>query len=130
MPENDGKPLGELFGDLGRQLGTLIKREVDLAKVELSDRASRVGRDAAKVAAGGLVVHAALLILLAAAVFGLVEIGLDAWLAALIVGVIVGVGGAVVLRSGLTALRDDTGGPSPTVESLQENVEWAKELTK
>ena len=130
MPENNGRPLGELFGQLSAQLGTLVRREIDLAKVEIMDRTTRLGRDSVLVAAGGLVLHAAILVLLAAAVFGLVAAGLDAWLAALIIGLFVGAIGLVLLRSGLNALREDASAPSPTVESMQDNVEWAKELTK
>jgi len=130
MPDSNGKPLGELFGELGGQLTTLVRREIDLAKVELTERATSVGRESAKVIAGGLVLHAAALVLLAAAVFGLVALGLDAWLAALIVGLVVGAIGAVVVRSGLSAIREASSGPSPTIETMQDNVEWAKELTK
>ena len=79
MTEQREKPLGDLLGDLGRQVGTLVRREMDLARVELTDRASRLGRDTAMVAAGGAILHGALLVLLAAAVLGLMAAGLDGW---------------------------------------------------
>ena len=130
MPEENDRSLGDLFGDLGRQVGTLVRRELDLARVELNDRATRIGRDLATVAAGGAVLHGAVLVLLAAAVFGLIELGLEAWLAASIVGIVVGVAGAILLRAGLKAMRSDSSAPSATIETMRDNVEWAKEQTK
>jgi hypothetical protein len=130
MNEQRERPLGELFGDLGRQVGTLVRRELDLAKVELGDRASRLGRDTAMVAAGGAILHGALLVLLAAAVLGLIAAGLDGWLAALIVGVVVAIVGAAVLRAGVGAIQRDGSRPSETIETMRDNIEWAKEQTK
>ena len=130
MNDQRDRPLGELFSDLGRQVSTLVRREMDLARVELGDRASRLGRDSAMAAAGGAILHGAVLVLLAAAVLGLMEAGVDGWLAALIVGVVVGVIGAVVLRSGVAAIQRDGAQPSRTVESMRDNIEWAKEQTK
>ena len=130
MEERSERPLGELLGDLGRQVGSLVRRELDLAKVEASERASQLGRDAALVAIGGAVLHGALLVLLAAAVLLLIQLGLDPWLAALVTAVLVAVIGAIVVRSGIAAMRETSARQSPTVESVRENVEWAKEQAK
>ncbi|HEX6655568.1 MAG TPA: phage holin family protein [Candidatus Limnocylindria bacterium] len=130
MDDRSDRPLGELFGDLGRQVGSLVRRELDLARVEATERAGRFGRDAAMVAIGGAVLHGALLVLLAAAVLVLIQLGLDPWLAAVIVAVVVGIVGALVLRGGIAAMREASARPSPTAESMRENVEWAKEQAK
>jgi hypothetical protein len=124
------RSLGDLFSDLGNQVGTLVRREIDLAKVEASDRIGRIGRDAAMVAVGGAVVHAAMLVLLAAAVLALIDAGLDGWLAALIVAALVALIGALLVWRGLSAMREDSSRPSATVETMRENIEWAKEQTK
>jgi len=130
MDNRSDRPLGELFGDLGRQVGSLVRRELDLAKVEASERASQLGRDAAMVAVGGAVLHGALLVLLVAAVLVLIQLGLDPWLAALVIAVVVGIAGALILRSGIAAMRDASTRPSPTADTVRDNVEWAKEQAK
>lgn len=123
----DDRSLGELFGELARETGTLVRQEVQLAQTELTQTASRVGRDLGMLAVGGLVAYAGVLALLAAAVLGLVAAGLDAWLAALVVGLVVAVIGAVLVRRGLDALKRADLAPRQTVETLKEDAQWAKE---
>jgi Mg/Co/Ni transporter MgtE len=130
MQGQSERSLGDLFGDLGNQVSTLVRRELDLAKVEVGDRVGRLGKDAAMVAVGGAVIHAAVLVLLAAAVLALIDAGWDGWLAALLVAVVVGVLGALLVWRGLAAMREDSSRPSATVETMRENIEWAKEQTK
>ena len=50
---NDERSLGELFGDLTRDMGVLVRQEVGLATVEMSHKASRAAGDVAVIAAGG-----------------------------------------------------------------------------
>jgi hypothetical protein len=121
------RSLGELFGDLARDTGTLVRQEVDLARTEMTQKASRAARDLGFLAVGGLVVYAGFLGLLAAAALGLVAAGLDAWVAALIVGVVVAVVGAVLVQRGLSALKREELAPRQTVETLKEDARWAKE---
>jgi hypothetical protein len=121
------RSLGELFGDLARDTGTLVRQEVDLARTELTQKASRAARDVGFLAVGGLVVYAGFLGLLAAAALCLVAAGLDAWVAALLVGVVVAVVGAVLVQRGLSALKREELAPRQTVETLKEDARWAKE---
>jgi len=124
------RSLGELFGDLARETGTLVRQEVQLAKTEATQTASRVGRDIGFLAVGGLVAYAGVLGLLAAAILGLVAAGLDPWLAALIVGVVVTVVGYLLVRRGLDALKHEDLAPRQTVETLKEDAQWAKQQIK
>jgi xanthine/uracil permease len=124
------RSLGELFGDLARETGTLVRQEVQLAKTEVTQTASRVGRDLGFLAVGGLVAYAGLLGLLAAATLGLVAAGLDPWLAALLVGAVVTVVGYLLVRRGLNALKHEDLAPRQTVESLKEDAQWAKQQIK
>src|SRR5215210_7015439 len=91
-PYEDQRSLGELFAELSRETSTLVRGEVALAKTELTQKAARVGRDAAIVAVGGALAHAGLLAIVAAIVLLLAAAGLAPWLAAFIVGL--GVAGA------------------------------------
>ena len=126
----DDRSLGDLFSDLARDTGTLVRQEVELAKTELSQKASRAARDIGVLAVGGLVAYAGFLALLAAVTLGLVAAGLDAWLAALLVGGVVGAVGAVLVRRGLGALKREELAPRQTVETLKEDAQWAKDQAK
>lgn len=66
MLEKQDHSIGELFAQLGRETSTLVRQEVALAKVELTEKASRAGKDVGRLAVGGAVGYAALLASLAA----------------------------------------------------------------
>lgn len=123
----DDRSLGELFSELAQETSTLVRQEVELARVELSQKAARIGRDVASLLLGGAVAYAGFLAIMAAVIVLLADAGLDWWLAALLVGIVVaGVGGALVAR-GRAALQNVDLAPSRTVETLKEDQEWAKE---
>ena len=123
----DERSIGELFGDLVQQTGTLVRQEVKLATTELSDKASRVGKDIGALAVGGAVAYAGFLALLAAIIIGLGQLGLPWWIAALIVGVVVVAIGGLMVQKGLTALKHQSMMPQQTITSLKEDQTWAKE---
>ncbi|MDQ2784724.1 MAG: phage holin family protein [Chloroflexota bacterium] len=123
----DERSIGELFGDLMQQTGTLVRQEVKLATTELSDKASRVGKDIGALAVGGAVAYAGFLALLAAIIIGLGQLGLPWWIAALIVGVVVVAIGGLMVQKGLTALKHQNMMPQQTITSLKEDQTWAKE---
>jgi hypothetical protein len=69
MNENrslDNRPLGDLFGDLASDMGNLVRQEVELAKVELTQKAKYLGRNIGYLVVGGAVAYAALLAIIAA----------------------------------------------------------------
>ena len=122
----DERPLGELFSDLANETSTLFRNEVALAKVELTEKASVVGRNVASLVIGGAVAYAALLAICAAAIL-LLDMAMPAWLSALIVGVIVGCIGWLLISKAITALRRAELKPQETVESLKEDAQWIKD---
>ncbi len=121
--------LGELFSRLASDTSTLVRKEVALARTELVQKATAAGRDAGMLGAGGAIAYAGFLALLAALIIGLGQI-VPVWLAALIVGLaVVGVG-ALLIQRGLSALRQLSPAPEQTIETLKEDVQWAKEQTR
>jgi hypothetical protein len=88
-----------LLSRLVDELSTLLRKELALAKAELSESINQAKIGAISLAAGGAVLFAALLVLLSAATFALAHIVSD-WLAALIIGVITAIAGFVMLQSG------------------------------
>lgn len=128
--ENDNRSLGELFADLSRETSELVRQEVDLAKTELSHKATSVGKDIGFLAAGGAVAYAGFLALIAALVIGLAQAGLTWWVSALLVGIVVaGIGAFLVIR-GIDDLKHQTFSPKQAVETLKEDVQWAKDQTR
>jgi len=123
----DGRSLGELFGDLTRSLSTLIRQEIELARTEMTSSVTRVSRDAAMVGVGGAMLYAALLGLLATAVLVLIELDVTPWLAALIVTIVAAVLGGLLVASGQNGLKKTDLVPRRTLETVQDDAEWAKE---
>jgi uncharacterized membrane protein len=89
-----------------------------------------MSRGAAMAGAGGAILYAGLLVLLGAIVLGLIAAGLDAWLAALIVAVVVLIIGAVVTSTGVKQIQSTNVAPTQTAESVREDVEFVKEQMK
>ena len=83
------KSLGDLFSDLTQETSSLLRQEVQLAKAELTHSATEAARGIGMLIGGGAVAYAGLLFVLLAVVFGLIKAGLEPWLAALIVGLVV-----------------------------------------
>jgi tetrahydromethanopterin S-methyltransferase subunit G len=126
----DERSLGDLFGDLARETSTLVRQEVELAKTEMSQKATRVGKDIGFLVAGGAVAYAGFLALIAAIAIGLGQLGVPWWLATLLVALVVGGIGGVLVMQGLNALKRETIVPERTMQTLKEDVEWAKAQTK
>jgi uncharacterized membrane protein YqjE len=127
MTEHDDRSLGDLFGRLANQVSSLVRQEIALARTETTARASAVGRDVALIAAGGALLYAALLVVLGAIVLLLIDAGLDGWIAALLVGVLVALVGGGLVLVGRDRLKAADVAPRRTIETLQDDAEWAKE---
>ena len=125
---NDDRSLGELFAELARETSTLVRQEVTLAKTEMTDKATKAGKDVASIAIGGAVAYAGFLVILAALVLLLAEV-IDTWLSALIVGAVVLLAGYFLLQRGREALKSEDLAPRQTMETLKEDAEWAKRQT-
>ena len=123
----DERSLGDLFSDLSRETTTLVRQEVQLAKAELTKSATEAARGIGMLVAGGAVAYAGLLFLLLAIVFGLIEAGWDAWLSALVVGLVVVAIGAILVLRARESLKPANLAPQKTVETLKEDAAWAKE---
>jgi hypothetical protein len=121
------RSLGDLFSSLTTQLGQLIHKEVELARTELAANAVRTGRNASLIGLGGAVIYGGFLVLLASAVGVLMTIGLDLWLAALIVGVIACGSGYALIQRGRSQLEAHSVAPVKTIETLRKDAEWAKD---
>ena len=121
---SEERSLGELFAELSRETGVLMRKELELATTEMAANARVAGTHAATVAAGGALAHAALLVLLAALVIGLAQLGIEPWLSALIVAVVTAAAGYVLIHKGLTALGRTKLAPTQAIQSIKETPTW------
>jgi len=126
----DERSLGELFGDLARDMGVLVRQEVQLATTEMTHKASRAAQEVGMIVVGGLVAYAGLLAILASVIVWLAAAGLGWGQAALLVGVIVAVIGGLLVQRGLAALKHADLAPRKTMETLKEDTQWAKDRMK
>lgn len=120
------RSIGSLFGEITNGLSTLVRQEIDLARTELTLKATSMGKDVGMVAAGGFVAYAGFLAVVAALVLLLGHV-IPLWVAALVVGLAVIGGGYLLVRTGLQAMKTVGVAPTNTVETMQENARWAKE---
>jgi uncharacterized membrane protein len=117
--------LGDLFSELASQTGTLVRQEVALAQVEITNKAATAGKQLGFLIVGGAVGYAAVLILLAAVIIILGNfIPLAA--SALLVGAAVGVAAYFLVTSALAELKKTDWAPREAVESIKEDAQWIK----
>lgn len=121
---HEDRSLGDLLSELSSETATLVRKEVELATTEMTAKAQKAAANVAVAAAGGALVHAGLLVLLAAIVVGMAQLGLAPWLSALIVAVVVMVVGYVMVNRGLSNLRQTDVAPRQAIETLKENARW------
>ena len=121
--------LGDLFGKLASDTSNLVRQEVTLAKVELTQSARQTGRNVANLIIGGAIAYAALLTLLASAIM-LLDRVLPLWSAALVVGLLIAGIAWLLVGKALAALRNTDITPRNTVETLKEDAAWMKQQIK
>ena len=129
VPRMD-RSLGELFSDLSQQTAELIRQEMRLAKAELSDKLSDVGRHVAMIAAAAVFGLASLMAVTAGIVLLLIEVGVVPWLAAVITSAVMGLAAFLLAQSGIAALRKKSIAPVETMHSLKETTQWLKNGTR
>ena len=129
------RSIPELFRRLRDETTNLFRQEVELAKAEAGEKASRVGRNVGYLAVGGLVAYAGLIFLLLGLsrliLVGLLQAGVSenvaTWVAPMIVGVLVAAVGSAFIQKADSKLKREHVAPQKTMESLQENKEWLKQ---
>lgn len=125
QPDLRDRSTGELLKQLSEETSTLVKKELELARAELTQQGKAAGIGAGLVGGGGLFGLGAFLTLTATFVL-LLDKAMDTWLAALIVTVVYAAIAAVLALQGKNKIQDATPPVPQTQETLKEDVEWAK----
>lgn len=127
--DGSGESLGDLVSELTSDLSKLMRQELELAKAEMRQEAVKAGKATGMLAGAGFAGYMTTVLISLALVFALGAVMPLGW-AALIVGAVWGIAGAVLYSTGRARLRTVNPKPERTVETLKEDAEWAKHPTK
>jgi uncharacterized membrane protein YqjE len=121
---------GELVKQLSEQTTTLVRKEIELAKAELSQK-GKVAGEGAGMFGGAAVVGLLAAAALTATIIALLDKAMDFWIAALIVALVYGAIAAVLALQGRDRVKKGMPpAPEQTVETVKEDVQWAKSQAK
>ena len=119
---------GELISQLANDSAALVRDEIDLAKQEMREKIASFRSAVMLIAVGAVVGLLAVLALIAAAIVGLGHV-VGMGTSALIVGIALAVFAGIPIFMGLGRLRRTSLKPEQTIETLEEDKEWLKQLT-
>jgi uncharacterized membrane protein YqjE len=122
------RPIGELVKDLSSQTSTLVRQEIALARAELQEQGKVAGKGAGMLA-GAAVAGLLALGALTAGLIALLDKAMATWVAALIVMALWAIVALVLAKAGQTALKRATPPAPQTVETVKEDIQWAKNPT-
>jgi VIT1/CCC1 family predicted Fe2+/Mn2+ transporter len=118
--------MGELFKQLSDDLSTLVRQELKLAQAEMTDKGKKAGIGAGLLGGAGLI-GVLTLGTLTAFFIALLATAMVVWLAALIVTVVYGAAAGALALIGKKRVSEATPPvPEQTVETVKEDVQWAK----
>jgi uncharacterized membrane protein YqjE len=123
--EDPDKTLGDLVGELTTEISGLVSSHVALAKAEIRQDAKDAGKAGGMLGGAGMAALVALLMLSAAAAWGLAEVMEPGW-AFLIVGALWSIVAAALALIGKRELNDMNPGPRKTMEEIKEDQQWLK----
>lgn len=118
-PDVSGQSVGELLSDVTRDLSTLMRQELELAKVEIKTEVTKAGKGAGMLGGAGFAGYMVLLFLSFALWWGLANV-MDAGWAALIVAVVWAVIAAVLAVVGRSTLKRVNPKPERTLDTAKE----------
>jgi len=134
---NEGRPdvsdvsVGQIVGDVASDLSTLMRQEIELAKAELTVEAKKAGKGAGMLGGAGYAGHMTALFVSLALSWALSDLLDFSWgWGFLIVAILWGIAAYVLYSKGRKQLKDVNPKPEQTVETLKEDVQWAKNRTK
>ena len=125
----DERAIGELLGDLYRDAERMVRLEVEFAKTEVTQKATRVGKNAGFLVAGAIVAYTGVLAILAG-IIALLGLVIPVWISALIIGILVAGAGAFLAWKGLQTLRQESVSPQRTIDTLKEDQEWMRDQSR
>jgi hypothetical protein len=130
MNSPNNRSIPELFSDAVGQLAKLVGNEFELARAELSEKASQAGRASAMIGAGAVILMPALVLLLFAISAALIGGGLSEPVAYLLTGAGAALISGVLIAMGMSRISGDALKPSVTLDQVQRDKVAAKEMVR
>jgi uncharacterized membrane protein YqjE len=122
-PSDDPNPVQSILTHAQR----LVRKEFDLLKAEISERIGKAGNAVVMIAIGAVLAFVGLDVLAAFAITGLVALGLEGWVASLIVTLVVFVLAAILIGAGIRTLKNISFVPQDTLDTLERDARVFKE---
>jgi uncharacterized membrane protein YqjE len=126
-PVEPDQSLGELVGRMTSDVGRLVSTQIELAKVEIQEEVRRAGKGAGMVGGGGLAAWIALLLLSMGVAFGIGNAIDSVGWGFVIVGLVYAAVAAVLVLKGKEQITSATPIAEQTIETIKEDVEWARQ---
>ena len=125
----DSRKISEVLQDVVGDVQEIIRSEVQLARVEIREEASKAASASTTLIAGALLGLYGLGFLLLAFVYGL-GVFVPAWASALIVSVLILAVSATLVTKGRSRMREVHAKPDKTIQTVKEDIEWLKRQTR
>ena len=122
---DDDRSVGQLLGDVTRELQALVRKELELARAETKEELQRAGAAGKRFGVAALAGYLAVVMLSFAAAWALTAVMPTGW-AFFAVGVVLGVVAGAMALQGRRRLREFRPVPQETAETLKEDVQWLK----
>ncbi|MFG1603824.1 phage holin family protein [Actinoplanes sp. NPDC049265] len=127
-PDPADVSIGELIGNISNDLSQLFRQEVELAKTEIRQEATKAGKAGGMLGGAAFAGYLAVVLLSFALVFGLSNVIDPGW-AALIVAALWAIVGGVLYANGRKRLKTVDPVPRRTVDTIKEDAQWLKNPT-
>lgn len=129
MTESGDRSIASVLQSIVGNIEHIVRSEIRLAKAEIRDEADKAGQ-ASKILGVGIVLGAFSIGLFLLCCVYLLSMLVAAWMATLIVGLVIGVVSIALISSGMKQLKSVNPTPEKTLNSIKENAEWAKAQIK
>lgn len=127
----DERSIADLFRELSADGRSLVRKEVELAKAELSEKVSVYTRNIGSMAVGGALLLVALMAIVTAVIYGMIVLfdlflpfEVAVWLGPLVVGGVLALIGRSMIGKAKAKLAEETMVPQRTVETLRDDKDW------
>jgi hypothetical protein len=126
----DTRSLGDLIGNLASDTTSLFRKEVQLARTEISEKVGQIQAGLVSLIIGGVFALAGFIVLLQGIVAWLAAAGLGVVWASLLVGLVVAIIGAVLLKAGQSKMKINNLAPDRAAHQLRKDAELARETVR
>jgi uncharacterized membrane protein YqjE len=123
--ETETRSVGDIVSDISRDMTSLVRQEMELARTEFKQEATRAAKGAGMLGGAGVAGHL-MLIFLSFALAYLLDNWMPIELAALIVGLLWAIVAAALVQRGRAEIKKANPELPATQQSLKEDVQWAK----